>query len=92
MKSLAVGGHPLIPCEGLTPLGDVREVAVEPAARWGTGKSPEWRSCVKDLVFEEGKGDDEERDNKNPERKRGEHIGSLCWSKTGGRRGIYALS
>ena len=69
LKGLAIDRHPLIPCEGLTSLKDVRGVTVKPTARWRAGKSVKWRFGVTDLVFEEGVDEVEERGEENHERK-----------------------
>ena len=66
LKRFAVGGHPLVPCDRLTPFGDVFSIAIEPTLRRRTGKLSERRFGVTDLVFDEGEDEDEDRGRDKP--------------------------
>jgi hypothetical protein len=68
LESLAVGRHPLIQCDGLAFFEDIFDATIEPTMRRRTGKIPEWRFGVANLVFEE----DEEEDGERGRKKRAE--------------------
>ena len=73
LESFAIGGHPLIPGNGVTPFENLFDISVQPASRLRSGEVPEGRSKVANPVFDEGVDKDYERCGEERERKEPNH-------------------
>lgn len=73
LKSLAIGRHPLIPRDRLTPFKDFLYGSIQPTSRWRSREFPEGRFGVSNLIFDEGGRKDKERCCKKRQRKEEEH-------------------
>jgi len=73
-ESLAIGRHPLIPGDGLTPFEYFFDASIQPALGLRSRESSEGGSRVADLVFDKRGHKDEERSRKKGERQETKHL------------------
>ena len=88
LESLAIGGHPRIPGDGVTLFEDLFDISVQPALRLRSGEVPERRSKVANPVFDEGVDKDYEGCGEKRERKEPNHL--VCHSVETG--GVYIMT
>ena len=74
LESFSIGGHPLIPGDGLSPIEDLLEISVQPTSRLGSGDVPEGRSRVANPVFGEVVDNDQEGSCKKGEGEKPNHL------------------
>ena len=79
LESFAIGGHPLIPGDGLSPIEDLPEIPIQPASRLGSREIPEGRSGVANPVFDKVVDKDYEGGGKKGEGEKPKHL--ACHSK-----------
>ena len=81
-ESLAIGRHPLVPCDGSTPFDHFFGVSIQPALRPRSREFSEGRLEVANLRSDEYEHKDEERSRKKGERKEPKH---LAWDRRDSR-------
>ena len=88
LEGFAIGGHPLIPGDGVTLFKDRFNISVQPALRLRSGEVPERRSRVANPVFDEGVDKEDEGCREKREKREPNHLAYRSVEA----RGVYIIA